>query len=245
MVMEILNHILSKIDKNAPVDDIVRGLHWTAVVSRFCGLSSTTLRDCAHDDSDDILPLSLTGRATSELALLSLSTDIGKASLGLATINSLISLDLSRCMEVNAVDILMEKGKDRNVSIIGHFPFVDDFKGVAKNLWVIEKRQKPGDYPEEDASRYLPQSDVIAISSTTLINHTLEGLLSLCPEGSFTMLLGPTTPMTNVMFDYGIDMISGILVIDQPLALTCIKQGANFRQLKRSGAIKLLTMEKY
>jgi hypothetical protein len=57
------------------------------------------------------------------------------------------------------------------------------------------------------------------------------------------MLLGPTTPMTNVIFDYGINMISGSLVIDQELALTCIKQGANFRQLKRSGAIKLLTME--
>jgi uncharacterized protein (DUF4213/DUF364 family) len=242
--MEVLNHILSIIDHDAPVDDIIRGLYWTAVVSRFCGLSSTMLRDCAHDH-DDTEPLILTGKAAAELAQLSLSSDIGKASLGLGAINSLIPVDLSRCTEVNAAHILMEKGKDRNVAIIGHFPFVDDLKGVTKNLWVIEKWQKPGDYPEEDALQYLPQSDVIAISSTTLINHTLEGLLPLCPKSSFTMLLGPTTPMTSVIFDHGIDMISGSLVIDQELALTCIKQGANFRQLKRSGAIRLLTMEKY
>jgi hypothetical protein len=242
--MEVLNHILSIIDHDAPVDDIIRGLYWTAVVSSFCGLSSTMIRDCPHDH-DDSEPLLLTGKTAAELAQLSLSTDIGKASLGLGSINSLIPVDLSRCTEANAAHILMEKGKDRNVAIIGHFPFVDDLKGVTKNLWVIEKWQKPGDYPEEDALQYLPRSDVIAISSTTLINHTLDGLLPLCPKSSFTMLLGPTTPMTSVIFDHGIDMISGSLVIDQQLAITYIKQGANFRQLKRSGAIRLLTMEKY
>jgi len=241
--MEILNHILSAIDEDAPVVDIVRGIYWTAVVSRFCGLSSTMLRDCAHDH-EDTEPVLLTGRTAVELARLSLSADIGKASLGLAAINSLIPVDLSRCTEANAGHIIMEKGRDKNVSIIGHFPFVDDLRGVTKSLWVIEKWQKPGDYPAEAAQQYLPQSDVIAISSTTLINHTLEGLLPLCPNESFTMLLGPTTPMTDALFDYGIDMISGSLVIDRPLAMTCVKEGANFRQLKRSGAIRLLTMEK-
>ena len=164
--------------------------------------------------------------------------------MGLAAINPLISIDLSRCTEINASHILIEKGNGKNISIVGHFPFVDDLKDVAKNLWVIEKWQKVGDYPEEDASRYLPQSDLIAITSTTLINHTLEGLLALCPSSSFIMLLGPTTPMTSVIFDHGIDMISGSMVIDQELALTCIKQGSKFRQLKRSGAIRLLAMQK-
>ena len=242
--MEILNHILSVMGDDTPVDDIVRGIHWTAVVSRLCGLSSTMLRDHSHDH-EDTEPILLTGKTAVELARLSLSADIEKASLGLAAINSLLPVDLSRCTEVNAADIVFEKGKDKNVSIIGHFPFVDDLKGVAKNLWVIEKWQKPGDYPEEDASLYLPQSDVIAISSTTLINHTLDDLLRLCLKASFVMLLGPTTPMTPVIFDHGIDMISGSLVVDKELALTFIKQGANFRQLKRSGAIKLLTLQKY
>lgn len=242
--MEILKHILSVMDYDAPVDDIVRGIHWTAVVSRFCGLSSTMLRDHSHDH-EDTGPILLTGKTANDLAQWSFSTDIEKASLGLAAINSLIEVDLSRCTEVNAGQVIMEKGKDKNVSVIGHFPFVDDLRCIAKNLWVIEKWQKPGDYPAEDAALYLPQSDVIAISSTTLINHTLESLLPLCPKTGFIMLLGPTTPMTPVIFEYGIDMISGSLVTDNQLALTYIKQGANFRQLKRSGAIKLFTLQKY
>jgi len=241
--MEILNHILSAIDNDAPVVEILRGIHWTALVSRFCGLSSTMLRDCI-DDHKETEPLLFTGKTAVQLAQLSLSSDIGKASLGLAAINSLISIDPAHCTEVNAAQIIMEKGRGKNIAIVGHFPFVDELKGVAKNLWVIEKWQRPGDYPEEDASQLLPQSDVIAISSTTLINHTLESLLSLCPKSGFIMLLGPTTPMTDVLFEYGVDMISGSMVVDTQRALTYIKQGANFRQLKRSGAIRLLTIGK-
>lgn len=242
--MEVLKQIISHAIRNdAPVDDIIRGIHWTAVVSRFCGLSSTMLRDYSHDH-EDTEPTLLTTKTAAELARLSLSNDIEKASLGLAAINSLLPVDLSRSTEINAADILLQKGENKNVSVIGHFPFVDNLRGVTKNLWVIEKWQKPGDYPAADASQYLPLSDVIAISSTTLINHTIDDLLRHCSKKSFVMLLGPTTPMTPVIFDYGIDMISGSMVIDKERALTFIKQGANFRQLKRSGAIRLLTLQK-
>ena len=79
--MEVLNHILSIIDHDAPVDDIIRGLYWTAVVSRFCGLSSTMLRDCAHDH-DDTEPLLLTGKTAAELAQLSLSHRHRKSLIG-------------------------------------------------------------------------------------------------------------------------------------------------------------------
>jgi uncharacterized protein (DUF4213/DUF364 family) len=56
------------------------------------------------------------------------------------------------------------------------------------------------------------------------------------------MLLGPTTPFSEVFSQYGIDIISGSRVLDKDLALKSIREGANFRQLKRTGAIRLLTM---
>jgi hypothetical protein len=56
------------------------------------------------------------------------------------------------------------------------------------------------------------------------------------------MLLGPTTPFSEVLFEHGIDIVSGSRVLDKEKALKHIREGANFRQLKRTGAIKLLTM---
>jgi hypothetical protein len=230
---------------DAPVREVRRGLYWTAVTSSFCGLASTMMREsCPAGQGEETIPDSFTEQSALQLARLALSTDIGKVSVGLAAINSLIEIDISRCTEINAADLLMREGRERNVSVIGHFPFTDELRTVTKNLWVIEKWQRPGDYPESDALEYLPRSDIVAISSTTLINGTLSGLLALCTERCVKMLLGPTTPMTEILFDYGIDIISGSKVINEMTALKYISEGANFRQLKRTGSINLLTMRR-
>ncbi|OPY74144.1 MAG: hypothetical protein A4E64_02402 [Syntrophorhabdus sp. PtaU1.Bin058] len=241
--MEILEAIINGINIDAPVKEVRKGIFWTAVVSRFCGLSSTMLREYRTDEAmDEAIPASLTEMSALDLARLSFSDDISKASLGLAAVNSLIDIDGSRIVEINAGDLLVRVGAGKNVSVIGHFPFTDDLKKATKNLWVIEKWQRSGDYPEDDAGQYLPQSDIVAISSTTLINHTLSGLLRLCPEKSMKMLLGPTTPMATALFDCGVDIISGSKVIDEGTALRHISEGANFRQLKRTGSVRLITM---
>ncbi len=241
--MEILKSIIHSVADDAPVEEVTKGIYWTAVISRFCGLSSTMLRDCASDEDGEMFPEKpYTDMTALELSRYSLASDIARASVGLAAINSLIEPDYSRCVELNASEFLIKRGEGRNVSVVGHFPFTDELRKVAKRLWVIEKWQRPGDCPEGDAEQYLPLSDIIAISSTTLINHTLEGLLKLCPEGSVKMLLGPTTPLSEVFLRHGIDIISGSRVSDTNIALKSIREGANFRQLKRTGAIRLLTM---
>jgi uncharacterized protein len=243
--MRILHDIIDSIKDDAPVKEVIRGTHWTAVISKHCGLASTLSgADCTDRSSEDILPFLHNGRSARELAKFSFSEQISEASLGLAAINSLIEIDESRCSEINGADLLTEMGRGKNISIIGHFPFVDRLKKSAKNLWVIEKRLRPGDYAEEEAETLFLQSDIVAISSTTLINHTLEPLLALCPERSVKMLLGPTTPMSDVLFDYGIDIVSGSRVIDEKTALRSISEGANFRELKRTGSIRLVNMVK-
>ncbi len=143
---------------------------------------------------------------------------------------------------MNAEEFLVDRGAGKNVSVIGHFPFTESLRKVTKNLWVIEKHPRPGDIGENEAEKYLPQSHIIATSSTTLINHTLLPLLRLCPERSIKMLLGPTTPMTDTLFDFGIDIVCGSKVVDEQTALKSISEGANFRQLKGTGSVRLVTM---
>jgi uncharacterized protein (DUF4213/DUF364 family) len=81
----------------------------------------------------------------------------------------------------------------------------------------------------------------VAITGTALINHTLGDLLALCQPESSVMVLGPSTPLSPVLFDYGVDVVSGTRVVDTPLVLTLICQGATFRQVKGPG-VRLLTM---
>lgn len=99
---------------------------------------------------------------------------------------------------MDGLELAFKIGENKNVPVIGRFPFVERLGKAPKNLWVIEKHPGPGDCPEESSRDYLPKSDVVVISGTTLINHTLPSILALCPEGSVRMLLGPTTPMAGI-----------------------------------------------
>jgi len=72
---------------------------------------------------------------------------------------------------------------------------------VAGRLWVLERRPVEGDLPAEMAAEVLPQADVAAITGTSLINHTFEGLMKLCRPDALVIVLGPTAPLSPVLFD--------------------------------------------
>ena len=111
-------------------------------------------------------------------------------------------------------------------------------------LWIIEKHPKQGDLPEEKGGECLPQSDIVVITSTTLINHTIKGIFDLCRKESVKMLLGPTTPMTEVLFDHGIDILSGSVVVNKEVLFKHISEGSSFFRIKQAGAVRFVTMVK-
>jgi uncharacterized protein (DUF4213/DUF364 family) len=238
--MNILDDVIDSLPQGeAKVREVHVCAHWTAVLSRHCGLASTFKEEGhPHKGVEDVGHL--TEKSAFELAVYSRSEVLLEASIGMATVNSLIDIDESRCVEANAYEILVEKGRGRNVAVVGHFPFIPVVRESAKNLWVIEKRPLEGDFPEEMAEEILPQCDVVGITGTTFINHTLEDLLAFC-KGSFVALIGPTTPLTPILFDYGIDVISGSKVVDPESVIRFISQGATFKELHRHG-VRLLTM---
>jgi len=58
------------------------------------------------------------------------------------------------------------------------------------------------------------------------------------------MLLGPTTPLSDILFDYGIDILSGSIVTDQDAVLRGVSEGDTFRRMKKTGGIRFVTMLK-
>jgi uncharacterized protein (DUF4213/DUF364 family) len=182
----------------------------------------------------------LTRKTALELAEYAKSNSLLEASIGMATINSLIDIDESKCIEKNAFEIILEKGKGKNVAVVGHFPWIPKLRERIKNFWVLEQRLREGDLPAKEADRILPQCDVVGITGTSFINHTLEGLLNLCKE-AYVLLVGPTSPLSPILFDHGIDAICGSKVIDVEKVTRSISEGATFKEIT---GVKLLTMAK-
>ncbi len=240
--MEILNHILKSIEGDAPVQDVRRGLHWTAVVSKRCGLASTMAQHvgCSHGESGG-MEGSFMEMTAIRLARHCIEGDLVDVSLGVAAINSLLDTVPSGYDDIDGLQIVKNMGKGKNITVIGHFPFLDTLRREASNLWIIEKQPRPGDFPEGRGNDFIPQSDIVVISGTTLLNNTLPGILKLCRKDSVKMLLGPTTPLFEVLFDYGIDMLAGSVVTDKETVLRSVSEGAGFMQLKKKGGIRFVT----
>lgn len=239
--MKILDDLIEDLKTN---DFQVKGVHtcvfWTAVISRHCGLSST-FRDEGPSHEKGVRDVGrLTQKTALSLAEYARSNSLLEASIGMATINSLIDIDESKCVEKNAFEILLEKGEGKNVAVVGHFPWIPKLREKIKNFWVLEQRLREGDLPAEEAERILPQCDVVGITGTSFINHTLEGLLSLCRK-AYIVMIGPTTPFSPIFFDHGIDAICGSKVIDPDQLIRSISEGATFKEVT---GVRLLTLSK-
>lgn len=239
--MNILNDLLGSLDMDAPVRTVLVGAHWTAVCSRFCGLASTFTGDKPHGHAPVRDVGHLHEKSARKLAEYARSDNLLEASLGVAAINSLLAVDESGAVEVNAVEVLIEHGRGRNVVLVGHFPFIPKLRPAVGQLWVLEQHPVDGEYSAESAADLIPQADVVAITGSALINHTLDGLLALCRPQALVMLLGPSTPLSPVLFAHGATILSGSRVVDEAAALRTIGQGASFQQV---GGVRLLTIQK-
>jgi hypothetical protein len=239
--MKVLDDLIVSLKGNDfPVQSVYTCVFWTAVISKHCGLSSTFREEGPSHDRGVRDVGNLTEKRALELAEYARSDNLLEASIGMATINSLVDIEESKCIEKNAFEIILEKGQEKNVAIVGHFPWIPKLREKVRNLWVLEQRLREGDLPAKEAIWILPQCDVVGITGTSFINHTIEGLLNLCKK-AYVVLVGPTSPLSSILFDYGIEAICGTKVIDAEKVVRSIGEGATFKEVT---GFKLLTLKK-
>ena len=244
--MGIVDELLQRILEGRIVEVRV-GVHWTAVVAEIagqarCGLAA--MPDMLHRHTGQP-QVPMAGRAESmtgyELAHLASSPELALASIGVAAINALLPREPGLRVEGNAEHILETEGKDKEVAMVGHFPFAERLRTKVGRLSVLEQQPLSSDFPAEAAPEILPKADVVAITGMALVNGTLDGLLKLCRPGALTMILGPSTPMSSVLFNYGVDLLSGAEVIAIDPVLRTLSQCGNFRQVHKAG-VRLVTL---
>jgi uncharacterized protein (DUF4213/DUF364 family) len=220
--------------------DIVAGSHWTLVVLEDgnglrAGLASALDDGTDHHhgggppvrDAGKLLDYPVT-----DLLRLVLSDHMAEVSIGFATLNALLDVDMRLCQEANALDLIMQHGSGRDVAVVGHFPFVPRLRKTARTLWVLERNPVGEDLPASQAPEILPRADVAAITGTSLANGTFDDLIGYCRRDAYVIVLGATTPLSPVLLDTGVSAIAGTVVEDPTLVRLGVSQGATFPQIQ-------------
>lgn len=188
---------------------------------------------------------SFIGMSAEEIAKLALKgQDVISTAMGLAVLNSAAEFDKLEQMNnpqgADAVFSVEIKDTDK-IGIIGHIgPVINRLKGKEDRMFIFERGENFNDkiYPESAQPRLLPECQVVFITSSTLINGTLENILNYCTNARDVVMVGSSTPIYPEAFSgSGVTVLSGTrwLPSNRDGILESISQCAGMKQLIKYG----------
>lgn len=79
--------------------------------------------------------------------------------------------------------------------------------------------------------------DILFCSGTSIINNSLEDIISLFKKKvQYFVLIGPTISfIPDILFDYGIDIVGGMTILNSEATLRIIQEGGGTRLFKKYG----------
>lgn len=208
---------------------VLVGLNWTMVVGpRGIGLAHSPARGTSGCHGLPA-PGSYAGRKLAELTHLTGSENVFERAIAFAAINAHHNRFDMEGSEINGLDLIEDRG-ERTV-VVGQFPGLDKrVPGAA----VIERDPRPGCYPETAAGELLPKAEQVLITASALSNGTLESLLRLA-RNAFVVLVGPSAPLAPVLFESGIDAISGFVVRHAAALTQAVMEGGAVSAMRPHG----------
>ncbi len=238
---DLLTAILASLPEGVAVQAVL-GRRWTASVveiqgERRCGLAASWR--LPEEEGQEVAEVN--GRTIHSLAADLRRARGLQASLAVATINAALPRIPGRWRDEKVEQTIRRRGAGRSVVMVGHFPFVDELRPQVGSLAVLEERPRPGDLPAGAAADVLPEAEVVVITGMAFVNQTLEGLLRLCSPRAHVILAGPSTPLSPVVFDYGVHELCGAIVRDVEAVLRAVAEGERFHGVHQAG-VQLVTI---
>lgn len=236
------NELIESIPEDLTVLECIIGINWTIIRSeRGIGTAMTMKGSKAGTEIK-----SITGMKLRELAGYVKSWNMLQASLGQAAINSALNTQASVTAiigspvvktdnpdESNAFSQFLPEINGKKVTIIGHFPKIE-YLSSSCCLSILEREPQPGDYPDPACEYILPEQDYVFITGTTFINKTISRLLELSKNAKVIMV-GPSVPISPILFKYGVNTIAGMVVLDERIFLRGVKEGARLGTFRHGG----------
>jgi uncharacterized protein (DUF4213/DUF364 family) len=163
--------------------------------------------------------------------------------VGIATVNALAELCWERrpnpqvelLRGVDAFDANTFRPDDQTVVVGAFVPFLKELKRRKQPFLVLEKdpgtlkpEEMPFYRPAEMAREVVPQAYVLLITGTTLLNDTLEDLLSWARPDARVTVVGPTVGLLpDAFLKRGADYLGGVRITQPDEFLDLLAEGGS------------------
>jgi hypothetical protein len=236
---ELVDALLEHMARPAAViERVVAGDKFVAVVADGrVGLSS--LLGARPSAADDEQTRTAVGRTVGDVARNLAAPSAYAIGLGMAALNAANAPDPSRVAEADlpADALIARLGREGSVGLVGEFPFVASLRARVPELYLFEQNGTPDAVPPSSWDETLSRLTVLAVTATALLTRQMAYFLSRARQSTI-IVLGPTTPLSSALFDYGADYLSGSVVTDPERVLEGIRAGLPFKQVKRNGGVR-------
>ena len=207
--------LLRGLDDCVRVDRLVHGVAWTAAVlsDGRCGVGMHTTGETVPRMFDTLvgLPVNEAGKAI-------LSWNLEEASEAFAAVNAFYNHAGCGCIrpESKGLDDMDLAGKKVGMVgyMIGHSNITAELLASAEKLWIMDREEKDGAYPDSACEFFLPECDVVIITGSAAINKTMPRLLELSKNAK-VILTGPSVTCCPELLDIGIHRLNGRCITDQ------------------------------
>jgi uncharacterized protein (DUF4213/DUF364 family) len=245
------------------VDDLVIGIFFTGlkISTGHAGCAFTPIGEipeavcCPTSAARMPQAGALEGRSVSEILNYALDPNVLKSAIGVATLNALTQWiiesgdqkDYQIIKDIDGFDLL-EIQANETVSLIGAFgPYIRRLKMMGNPFFIIEKnpqtlRSDEMKYfkSESEMVSALEKSDVVIMTGTAIVNHTIDDILSLITNGKRTAIIGPTASMIpDAFFKRGVHVMAGVKILNPNLMIKIMKQGGSAYHLLKECSEKI------
>jgi uncharacterized protein (DUF4213/DUF364 family) len=243
--MTVLETLLTDLPSGWRVTDVYVGTNWVLSLvvqpngAQRAGVASTP-RQIASNARFQIGHHQLDEKADDFTRLLA-SSDALSAAVGLATLNAVNQPPESALTTFDAADWLAEQSADRTIALFGRFPFIEgEIRPFARQVWVFEQEPEAGEFNLSDITTILPQTDVVAITGSSIINHTIDLILPRIRLETLVVVLGPSTPLSEKLFSCGIQAMFGVRVVNLQQVIASVTAGDCFQKMQGLQRVSLL-----
>jgi uncharacterized protein (DUF4213/DUF364 family) len=250
------------------IDDLVIGIFFTGIKlsTGHAGVAFTPIGEipeavcCPTTAARMPQAGNLDGNPVSEILKYALDTNVLKSAMGVATLNALSQLIIQEgndaeypmIKDTDGFDLLKVQ-PDETITLIGAFgPYIRRLKMMGNPFFIIEKNPQTLRADEIKYFKSEPEmasaigiSNVVIITGTAIVNHTIDHILSLITNDKRTAIIGPTASMIpDIFFKKGIQVMAGVRILEPDLMIKILQQGGSAYHLLKECSEKIAFVRK-